>query len=372
MKETTLFTLVLTLGLMAEAAKADFTFGSPTNLGSTINSPVDDTGPSMSADGLSLFFDSDRAGGYGAYDIWVTRRGAVGEPWGEPMNLGTPVNSASCDFAPSISADGLELYFGSNRGGHFDLWVSARATTEDNWGEPVSLAPTITSPGITEAGPSISADGLSLFFKAYDRPGGYGGDDIWVSTRPTRSDPWGPPVNLGPNVNSSWHDQAPSISADGLVLFFSSDRYPGGYGDYDLYVTTRASKEDEWGVPINLGPNVNSVTSESLPCISPDGSELYFGTYPMPRGGCGRSDLWRVSITPIVDLDGDGTVGAMDALVLIENWGVVGSPTDLTANLCDIAPLPLGDGIVDSKDLRVLAEHMVESVEDMSDLDNME
>jgi len=310
----------------------------------------------MSADGLTLFFGTDRVGGYGAYDIWMTTRVAVNEPWGEPINLGAPVNSTGYDFAPSISADGLDLYFGSNRNGYFDLWVATRATPEHDWDTPVRLPATVTGAGITEAGPSISADGLSLFFKAFERPGGHGGDDLWVTTRPTRSDPWGSPINLGSTVNSSHHDHAPSISSDGLSLYFGSNR-PGGYGDWDLYVTTRATAEDEWGSPVNLGPTVNTLSSEAIPCISFGAQALYFATYPKPRGGVGRSDLWKVPILPVVDFTGDFQVGIEDLLILIEHWGQ-NEPS------VDMGPTPFGDGVVNVLDLEVLMNYWGQELPD--------
>src|SRR5215469_13125266 len=75
---------------------------------------------------------------------------------------------------------------------------------------------------------------------------------------------WSAPVNLGPTVNSDSNDQHPAISADGLSLYISSDR-PGGYGDFDLYVSHRASADDPWDQPQNLGAVVNSLANESVP-----------------------------------------------------------------------------------------------------------
>ncbi|MEJ2702038.1 MAG: M56 family metallopeptidase, partial [Sedimentisphaerales bacterium] len=121
--------------------------------------------------------------------------------FGNPINLGSPVNSFANEFGPRISADGLELYFNSYRPGGLgqaDLWVTTRKTKADPWGEPVNLGPTVNSPS-GEGAPCISADGLSLYFSS-ERPGGYGGSDLWVTTRQTRTAPWGKPINLGPTV----------------------------------------------------------------------------------------------------------------------------------------------------------------------------
>ncbi|NIO09469.1 MAG: hypothetical protein GTO40_16280, partial [Deltaproteobacteria bacterium] len=88
----------------------------------------------------------------------------------------------------------------------------------------------------------VSDDGLLLYFGS-NRPGGSGDWDMWVTTRETAQDPWGEPVNLGPQVNSSDNESGTSIPADGLSLFFDSDR-TGGYGGRDLWVTTRVTKDE--------------------------------------------------------------------------------------------------------------------------------
>jgi hypothetical protein len=358
MKNTISLVLVLALSLIASVANADFTFGEPTNLGPIVNSSSIDAAPCISADGLSLYFFSLRPGGYGAWDIWVTTRDTTDEEWGPPVNLGPIVNSSAEDAGPHISADGLSLYFCSTRPGGYaggDIWVTTRPTTHNPWGPPVNLGPSINSS--SNWGPSISADGLSLFFHSL-RPGGSGGRDLWVTTRATVSDPWGEPFNLGPLVNSEAEDRAPRLSADGLSLFFDSDR-PGGYGLRDLCVSKRSTTNDPWEEPFNLGPIVNSSAEDAGPSISADGRTLYFcdyGTIHRP-GGYGDDDLWQAPIIPIVDFNGDGIVDSADMCIMVDHWG-----TD--EPLCDIGPTPLGEGIVDVQDLIILSEHLFEEVDD--------
>jgi Tol biopolymer transport system component len=205
-----LLILVLAFGLAAEVANADFTFGTPTNLGPIVNTSSGDWHPSISADGLSLYFNSNRPGGYGGYDLWVTTRETTDDPWGAAVNLGPTVNSSRDEVAPSISADGLSLYFS----------------------DPFN-----------------------------PRPGGYGSTDIWVTTRATTEDDWGTPVNLGPPVNTLADEIVSSISPDGLQLYFCDyqAQRPGGLGSFDLWVTTRATTDDDWGTPVNLGPKLSIV-----------------------------------------------------------------------------------------------------------------
>jgi len=131
----------------------------------------------------------------------------AGSEWSEPVHLDAPINSPARELAARLSPDELSLYFGSDRAGGvgaFDIWVSRRACLECPWGEPVNLGPNINSP-TGDAAAALSPDGLLLFFSGGAREGGFGGEDIWVSRRTDPNDDlsWGPPVNLGPEVNTS-------------------------------------------------------------------------------------------------------------------------------------------------------------------------
>ncbi len=336
--------------------KADFTFGEPTNLGPTVNSSAGESQPYILADGLALYFQSTRPGGYGDKDLWVTTRPTTNDEWTEPVNLGPTINSSAHDAAPCISADGLALYFHSERpggyGGSRDLWVTARPTTEDPWTEPANLGPTVNSSD-QEGRPCVSSDSLSLYFNS-PRPGGFGYDDLYVTTRVTVEDEWGPPANLGPTVNASYNDFNARISAGGELLFFaSSNRH--GFGLSDLWVTRWEAKNDDWGTPMNVGSPINSSAKESGLGISTDGRTIYFNS-DRP-GGQGSMDLWQVPIIPIVDLNGDGIVDAADMCSMVDHWGE-------DESLCDIGPMPWGDGTVDVEDLKILAEHLFEDVSD--------
>lgn len=332
------------------SAHAEFIFGTPTNLGPLVNSSAFDGSPHISADGLMLYFDSLRPG-LGNWDIWVTTAQTTNYGWGAPVPLPPPVNSSYGDSGPCISADGLSLYFASDRpGGYgsYDLWVTTRKTTEDPWEPPVNLGPIVNSP-FYDNHPYISADGLSLYFDSYAPFEGYGSADIYVTTRETKNSPWGKPINLGPTVNTHYREYSPYISSDGLTLLFerrTETRH--------IRLTTRRTTDDDWATSVNLGPPVNTsntYTDAADPSISVDGSMLYFVS-DRPDG-VGDADLWQVSISPVVDLNGDGIVNLMDFSKLAQYW-LQEEPS------VDIAPPPLGDGKVDFKDLAVLAEHWLE------------
>jgi len=349
--------LILLIGMPGNA-KADYVFGTPENLPTSVTSGGDGS-PSISADGLSLYFTALRSGGYGAGDIWVTTRATVSDSWGEPVNLGPAVNSSAWDGEPSISSDGLSLYFGSQRFGGYgmaDIWVTTRPTISDPWGQAENLGPMINTPH-DDVEACISADGLSLYIDTF-REGGYGSTDLWVAKRETLSDPWSEPINLGPTINTAASESAPSISADGLVLFFSDFFAPrsGGYGEPDIWMATRTSVSEPWGEPMNLGPPINTSVMDLHPSITADGSTLYF-TSSRPGSGVFSADLWQVSIEPVIDLNGDGIVDSADMCIIVNQWG-----TD--ESLCDIGPMPWGDGKVDVHDLIVLAGHLFENVDD--------
>jgi len=354
------FVAVILIG--GESAKADFTFGTPVNLGPTVNSPSepgnrgDDVPNCFSSDGLEMYFLSRRIGGHGLYDIWVTKRETVNDEWGTPLNLGPTVNSSTWDVGACISADGLELYFDSTRGGGYgdwDIWITRRATKDDAWSTPENLGPVVNSSN-GDGTSWTSPDGLELYFSS-NRPGGFGDYDIWVSRRATKDDPWEEPVNLGSPVNSSACDWG-ALSPNGLLFLLSDDIIgpirPGGFGGSDLWMTRRASMSDPWVAPFNLGPIVNSPSHDCCPRISPDGSTLYFSSArPGGFGGPFYGDIWQSSIVPIVDLNVDGKVDKADMHIMIDHWGE-------NYSLCDIGPTPLGDGIVDIQDMIVLAEHL--------------
>jgi len=268
-------------------------FGNPVNLGPTVNSSAQEFDPSISADELELYFNSYRPGGFGKADIWVTTRKTKADPWGSPVNLGPTINSPAGDKGPSISADGLSLYFNSARsGGHGgqDLWVTTRKTKSAPWGEPVNLGLTVNTPA-NENAPSISTDELTLYFTVWfsESPGGWDKCDLWLTTRKTKSAPWGKPVNLGPTVNSPAYDGSPYTSEDGLLLYFDSERGGGS----SIWVAKRKSTSDPWGTPMKLGQAVNA-DWEANPDLSRDGSTLYLVS--TRRGRVGRTDIWQVSL----------------------------------------------------------------------------
>jgi hypothetical protein len=200
--------IVVYLLLQGQVARADFVLGEPT-LVPNVNTNFSDGSPQISRDGLELYFSSKREGG--ANKIWVSRRTSINDPWSIPLKLDVPL----ADNFPSLSTDGLELYFPANG----DIWVVTRASKNDAWDVPENLGPTVNSENDWEGQPCISADGLSLYYMSTRFASK--NNELLVTTRPSKEDPWGEAVHLGPNVNTNQFEYTPFISSDGLSLYFS-------------------------------------------------------------------------------------------------------------------------------------------------------
>jgi hypothetical protein len=291
----------------------------PVNLGTTVNSSSDETQVAITHSGLSLYFSSNRPGGFGNTDIWVSHRTNVQAPWGEPRNLGPLINGPLFEFTPSFSPDDHWMFFtsgGRPEGlGGLDIYVTHRDDVTDDfgWRPAVNLGPSVNSPALDadpfyfvdpdtgeatlyfisnllgtfdiyestqnadgsfrnavlnkelstaawdERAMTIRSDGLEMIFTS-NRPGGFGGLDLWVSRRVNTHVPWTEPVNLGPTVNSTFDDHGSALSRDGLTLFFSSNR-PGGSGLGDLWMTMRWPRQRWRWIPLLLRPSGQTTRS---------------------------------------------------------------------------------------------------------------
>ena len=283
-----------------QETRSGFVFGTPENLGPTINSAHSEGVSDMSSNGLELYFEAARPGGHGDHDIWFAKRKTVTDLWEAAINLAVPVNSPFRDERPCITRDGLTLYFMSTRpGGHggADLYMTKRVTIGDPWGEPLNLGEPANS-SAWEMSPSISADGLSLYFCSNREKLGtiyWALGYIYVATRPTTDDSWSTPKKLGPMVNPglAYDSDYPRISPDGLSLYFrrlysSESLYSGDRGQW---VATRASATDSWSHAVYLGLRGAS------PCFSPDGLTMTFCS--RAYGGYGDADLFQVPVLTV-------------------------------------------------------------------------
>lgn len=197
----------------------------------------------MTSDGLTLVFGSDRAGGLGYEDLWFTERETLGAPWSAAQHFGRQVNSDRHDGCPCLSNDGLTLLFTSKRSGGFgedDIWIARRESVNDVFRQPVNAGGQVNTKDI-ESHPWLSPDGLTLLFTAVGVDG-YGGYDLWFSTRLSDRDEFGSPVNAGPKVNSTADEAHGSLSPDGSILYFESDR-ADGFGWHDIWMSRRVPQK---------------------------------------------------------------------------------------------------------------------------------
>ena len=276
-------------------------WGAPVNLGSAINTTASEQHPAISKDGLTLYFSSDRPGGQGGLDLWVAHRESEEASWGTPVNLSAPINSAGAEFAPAFSPDGHKLYYHSDRPGGFgllDLYVCTRTHTDDDqdWGPPVNLGGDVNSI-YNDAGPTLFVDEdgtTTMWFTVLNKPGGLGDWDIYRSVMGADG-AFGAPENVV-ELNSAYRDTRTTIRHDGREMILTSER-PGGVntgpGRADLWVSTRDTPADAWATPVNLGDTVNGPTFDGAPALSWDGKTLFF--YSNRTGGAGGNDLWMTT-----------------------------------------------------------------------------
>jgi WD40 repeat protein len=276
-------------------------WSAPVNLGPIVNSAEGDFFSTLSKDGLSQYFTSSRAhpDRQGGWDIYVSQRNSVSEPWGPPQNLGPAINTTFDEGAPSLSIDGHRMYFSSNRpegfGGN-DIYVSRRHDKRDDfgWEFPDNIGSGVNTDA-NEASPAIfnddTTDLVTLYFDSNRAGGpspvtndnGNNGNDLYVATL-------GPDETFGPaeliaELSTPSFDRQPVIRRDGLEIFFASNR-PGGVGmALDLWTSVRATTSDPWQTPVNLGPVVNSAANDAGPALSFKGTELYFQSAPPPGSG---------------------------------------------------------------------------------------
>lgn len=206
-----------------------------------VNTPAPEGCPIESPDGRKLFFASDRGGGQGGIDIWVAHRNGPNDDWSDPETLPAPVNSAANDFCPT-PLPGDELLFVNTRqggcgDGTADIYRSRLHPTR-GWLEPEHLGCQVNSAG-NEFSPSYVGAGGGMLFFSSDRDGGPGNDKIYVSHRQPDGG-WGPPIPVTELNAPGFSTARPNVSQDGRVIVVDSNR-PGGFGGPDVWSATRPS-----------------------------------------------------------------------------------------------------------------------------------
>ena len=267
----------------------------PHNPGPAINSPDDEYFPKLTADHRTIIFTRKIDQRENFYE---STQDSSGE-WQTALLLQGDINSAQYnEGAHCISPDGKYLFFtGCNRPeglGSCDIYVSRREG--DHWGKPHNLGSPVNTAG-WEAQPSLSADGRMLYFVS-NRRGGQGGYDTWKSALQDNGQ-WGAPVNLGPAINTPYDESSPYIHADNRTLYFASNGWPG-LGDKDIF-KSQVDSTGNWQPATNLGYPINDYHEQNALTVSMNGKEAFFST--RRPDGLGGLDIYSFDLPQAIQPD---------------------------------------------------------------------
>lgn len=259
----------------------------PVNLGSNVNSNMDDYWPSLSADENTLVITVnipkdptlDESYGNRQEDFFITTRDEQGQ-WEPVRSIGAPINTPQLnEGAQSLTADGKTMYY-TVCDGRCNIYVSS-LQEHGQWGRPIKLPEPLNLSHSSEKQPSISPDGATLYFVS-DRKGGFGSYDIWRSTK-IDEQRWTDPENLGETINTPYLEQSPFIHFDNQTLYFSSSGHVG-MGGLDIFMT-RMLNDTTWKEPVNLGYPINTYMNEDGLIVNSKGTKAYFSSEINPESG---------------------------------------------------------------------------------------
>jgi len=274
---------------------ADGTWGPARGI-TSVNTERNEGAGTLSPDGRFIIFTAcafvdgsygEGRRGLGSCDLFISRR--IGERWSPPENLGPPVNSRHWESQPSLASDGRTLYFvrGTQRGdgiANTDIHVTTLGD-DGRWSVPEKLGPNVNTP-FQEESVQIHPDGRTLYFSSNGHPG-MGGLDIFVS-RKQADGAWGPATNLGWPINTGDDENSLLVDASGEVAYFASDR-PGGFGGLDLYSFVMPDAVRPTPVGYIAGKVTDAVTGEPVEAdvelFDLATGELATAAYSDPRSG---------------------------------------------------------------------------------------
>lgn len=267
-----------------------------TNIGESVNGQYPEYGAQTTPDESEMVFTSRRpsptgddrlAPADGLYMENVYMSLNQNGSWSAATNMGPTVNTSGQDAVAGISTDGqtIYIYHGANGGDIYETHLKG-----NSWSTPVPLNGKINTHH--EVSVSLAPDGKTLYF-ASSRPGGYGGNDIYMSVADANG-VWGEAVNLGPVINTKYNDEAMSIQADGKTMYFSSEGH-NTMGGYDIFKSTK-NDSGKWTTPVNMGYPINSPDDDVFFFVSSNGKHAYFSS--IRKGGYGEKDIYSVSYPP--------------------------------------------------------------------------
>lgn len=277
--------------LRSRAALAYSDWSAPVALGPAINTTFNEQAPTLSPHGESLYFCSNRPGGIGGNDIWVSRRDPDTGDWSTAVNLGAGVNSTGGDCGPNVSADGHLLFLTSNRGGGpNDIYVAWRFDVTDDlaWEAPVRLGPGVSSP-LFEFSPfyqESAEEGRANFY--FERGTSNVATDIFAGAVRRTGETMGPSTAVT-ELNSTGAEGHPTLRFDAREVFIHSNR--DGI-NFDIWVSERPNVLAEWSAPVKVAALNTTPLHEIHPSLSRDGQTIFF-----VRGIGVANDIWMATRT---------------------------------------------------------------------------
>jgi hypothetical protein len=275
---------ILNANFAIEAKKNPVPFN-PKNLGASINTKANEYFPYLTPDGKVFTFT--RMDGRQEDLFYANRNDTV---FSNAMSYGNNVNTDDNEGASAMDAQGNFLFVTAcNRMdgyGSCDIYYSVKQN--NIWTAPQGIGKPVNT-GAWEAQPSFSSDGSALYF-ASNRPGGFGGRDIWVSYLDTNMK-LSEPKNLGPNINTKYDDQCPFIHADNQTLYFTSNGWPG-MGNGDIYISRKT--DTGWTKAVNIGYPINTENDDNGMTVSYDGKTAFLSS--SRAGGFGGLDLYSFEL----------------------------------------------------------------------------
>jgi outer membrane protein OmpA-like peptidoglycan-associated protein len=274
------------------------------NIGSKVNSEWHDFAPVVNEEETMLIFTTRRKDGnlnqdvhtdnFPFEDIFISTKNDT--VWQAATNIGEVINTPFHDSNIALSADGKRLYLYKDiEDGTSDIYVS-ELKSDSAWSTPKSVGVNINSE-FSEKSLSVSTDGQIVFFSS-DRPGGEGGLDLYYSLKDAQGK-WGPAVNLGSTINTEYDEDSPFIDYDGRTLYFSS-RGGVGMGGYDIFKAEYDSTSGTWTDIVNLGYPINTPDDDIYFVGTKSGKRGYYAS--VRENGMGYTDIYLVSV-PYVDIN---------------------------------------------------------------------
>ncbi|MGZ3941010.1 MAG: hypothetical protein ACXVPB_07605 [Bacteroidia bacterium] len=270
------------------------------NLGKEVNSKYPDYYPFVSKDEGALYFTSRRedcigsqrsALGYYSSDVYVSRV-EKGE-WQKAKNVGVPINTAYDEEIVGLSQDGKKMVVYVDRKDQPSDLMQTEIQKTKNFGRPVAFNPPINTDGVELEG-GYTNDGNTFYFTAV-RKGGMGDADVYVTNKLPNGE-WGIPQNLGPNINTIYKEGFPVISEDKQYLYFASQGHTN-MGGFDIFKSKWNENKKEWGPAENIGYPVNTTDDDMMYSLAGQGRDGYLSAWR--KEGYGDLDVYKVTFLSV-------------------------------------------------------------------------